>query len=158
MAPPFLNCPSPYQAQLRNYPADTLGYLDGSFEVRVRKNRGHLVASVAGHHGGIPSDGLAESPACRTQALVPHAVYLIVFDIEAARKELLSLSVEISDAFHGYVGIYNGPDDPSCLGGDGLTPGPPALTRNHHRELRQSRRCGPQHLLLDAAALRRGSN
>jgi catechol 2,3-dioxygenase-like lactoylglutathione lyase family enzyme len=43
-------------------------------------------------------------------------LYLIVSDIEAARKELLSLGVEISDAFHGDVGLYEGPDEPFLFG------------------------------------------
>jgi catechol 2,3-dioxygenase-like lactoylglutathione lyase family enzyme len=43
-------------------------------------------------------------------------LYLIVSDIEAASKELLALGVEISDAFHGDVGVYDGPDEPFLFG------------------------------------------
>jgi hypothetical protein len=43
-------------------------------------------------------------------------LYLIVFDIEAARKELLGLGVEISDAFHGDIVVYDGPDEPFLFG------------------------------------------
>jgi catechol 2,3-dioxygenase-like lactoylglutathione lyase family enzyme len=43
-------------------------------------------------------------------------MYLIVSDIEAARKELLGLGVEISEAFHGDVGAYDGPDEPFLFG------------------------------------------
>src|SRR5258708_7078101 len=43
-------------------------------------------------------------------------LYLIVSDIEDARKELLALGVEISDAFHGDIGVYDGPDEPFLFG------------------------------------------
>src|SRR5258708_40096501 len=43
-------------------------------------------------------------------------LYLIVSDIAAARKELLGLGVEISDAFHGDIGVYDGPDEPFLFG------------------------------------------
>lgn len=43
-------------------------------------------------------------------------LYLIVSDIEVARKELLGLGVEVSDAFHGDVGVYDGPDEPFLFG------------------------------------------
>jgi catechol 2,3-dioxygenase-like lactoylglutathione lyase family enzyme len=43
-------------------------------------------------------------------------LYLIVSDIEAARKELLGLGVEISDAFHGDIGVYDGLDEPFLFG------------------------------------------
>jgi catechol 2,3-dioxygenase-like lactoylglutathione lyase family enzyme len=52
-------------------------------------------------------------------AAVPGSVqglYLIVSDIAAARKELLALGVEISDAFHGDAGVYDGPDEPFLFG------------------------------------------
>jgi catechol 2,3-dioxygenase-like lactoylglutathione lyase family enzyme len=52
-------------------------------------------------------------------AAVPGAaqgLYLIVSDIEAARKELLGLGVEISDPFHGDIGVYDGPDEPFLFG------------------------------------------
>ena len=43
-------------------------------------------------------------------------LYLIVSNIEAACKELLRLGVEISDAFHGDIGIYDGADEPFLFG------------------------------------------
>ncbi len=43
-------------------------------------------------------------------------LYLIVSDIEAPRKELLGLGVEISDAFHGDIGVYDGTDEPFLFG------------------------------------------
>jgi catechol 2,3-dioxygenase-like lactoylglutathione lyase family enzyme len=43
-------------------------------------------------------------------------LYLIVSDIEAARKELLDRGVEISEVFHGASGVYTGPDEPYLFG------------------------------------------
>jgi catechol 2,3-dioxygenase-like lactoylglutathione lyase family enzyme len=43
-------------------------------------------------------------------------LYLIVSDIEVARKELLRLGVEISEAFHDASGVYDGPDEPYLFG------------------------------------------
>src|SRR5580698_7796913 len=43
-------------------------------------------------------------------------LYLIVADIEAARKNLLRLGVEVSDVFHGGDGVYAGPDEPYLFG------------------------------------------
>ena len=43
-------------------------------------------------------------------------LYLIVSNIEAACKELLSLGVEISEAFHGDIGVYDGTDEPFLFG------------------------------------------
>jgi catechol 2,3-dioxygenase-like lactoylglutathione lyase family enzyme len=43
-------------------------------------------------------------------------LYLIVSDIEAARKDLLGRGVKISDAFHSEIGIYEGPDEPFLFG------------------------------------------
>jgi catechol 2,3-dioxygenase-like lactoylglutathione lyase family enzyme len=43
-------------------------------------------------------------------------LYLIVSDIEATRKELLCLGLEISDAFHGDIGVYDGPNEPFLFG------------------------------------------
>ena len=42
-------------------------------------------------------------------------LYLIVSDIEAVRKELLSRGVEVSGIFHG-AGVYSGPDEPYLFG------------------------------------------
>ena len=43
-------------------------------------------------------------------------LYLVVSDIEAARKELLGRGVAISEAFHGADGAYAGPDEPYLFG------------------------------------------
>jgi len=43
-------------------------------------------------------------------------LYLIVSNIEAACKELHRLGVEISDAFHGDIGVYDGTDEPFLFG------------------------------------------
>src|ERR1051326_7441505 len=43
-------------------------------------------------------------------------LYLIVSDIEAARKELLDRGVEVSEVFHGGHNVYAGPDEPYLFG------------------------------------------
>src|SRR5262249_31752209 len=43
-------------------------------------------------------------------------LYLIVSDIEAARKELLARGIEVSETFHGASGEYEGPDAPYLFG------------------------------------------
>jgi catechol 2,3-dioxygenase-like lactoylglutathione lyase family enzyme len=43
-------------------------------------------------------------------------LYLIVDDIEAARKNLLRRGVEVSDVFHGGANVYAGPDEPYLFG------------------------------------------
>lgn len=43
-------------------------------------------------------------------------LYLIVSDIEAARKELLGRGVAISETFHDAGGVYAGPDQPYLFG------------------------------------------
>jgi len=43
-------------------------------------------------------------------------LYLIVSDIQAARKELLDRGVEISEVFHGANGVYSGTDEPYLFG------------------------------------------
>ena len=43
-------------------------------------------------------------------------LYLIVSDIEAARKELLDRGVEVSEVFHGGNNVYAGPDEPYLFG------------------------------------------
>jgi catechol 2,3-dioxygenase-like lactoylglutathione lyase family enzyme len=43
-------------------------------------------------------------------------LYLIVSDIQTARKELLDRGVEISEAFHGASGVYAGTDEPYLFG------------------------------------------
>lgn len=43
-------------------------------------------------------------------------LYLIVSDIEAARKELLRRGIDVSEAFHGVSGVYSGTDEPFLFG------------------------------------------
>ena len=43
-------------------------------------------------------------------------LYLIVSDIEAARKEVLGRGVEVSEAFHDAGGVYAGKDEPYLFG------------------------------------------
>jgi catechol 2,3-dioxygenase-like lactoylglutathione lyase family enzyme len=43
-------------------------------------------------------------------------LYLIVSDIEAARKELLRGGVKVSEVFHGAANEYAGPDEPYLFG------------------------------------------
>jgi catechol 2,3-dioxygenase-like lactoylglutathione lyase family enzyme len=43
-------------------------------------------------------------------------LYLIVSDIEAARKELLGRGVNVSEVFHGAGDLYAGPDEPYLFG------------------------------------------
>ena len=43
-------------------------------------------------------------------------LYLIVSDIEAARKEILGCGIVISDVFHGDSGVYAGADEPYLFG------------------------------------------
>ena len=43
-------------------------------------------------------------------------LYLIVSDIEAARKELLDRGVEVSEVFHGGENVFAGPDEPYLFG------------------------------------------
>ena len=43
-------------------------------------------------------------------------LYLIVSDIEAARKDLLSRGVKISEVFHDAAGVYAGSDEPYLFG------------------------------------------
>jgi catechol 2,3-dioxygenase-like lactoylglutathione lyase family enzyme len=42
-------------------------------------------------------------------------LYLIVSDLEAARKELIARGVEVSETFHN-AGVYAGPDEPYLFG------------------------------------------
>ena len=43
-------------------------------------------------------------------------LYLIISDIEAARKELLGRGIEISEVFHDAGGVYAGTDEPYLFG------------------------------------------
>jgi len=43
-------------------------------------------------------------------------LYLIVSDVDAARKDLLGRGVDVSEPFHDYNGVYDGPDEPYLFG------------------------------------------
>jgi catechol 2,3-dioxygenase-like lactoylglutathione lyase family enzyme len=43
-------------------------------------------------------------------------LYLIVSDIQAARKELLDRGIEVGEVFHGTSGVYAGADEPYLFG------------------------------------------
>jgi catechol 2,3-dioxygenase-like lactoylglutathione lyase family enzyme len=43
-------------------------------------------------------------------------LYLIVSDIAAARQELLSRGIAVSEIFHGAADMYSGPDEPYLFG------------------------------------------
>ena len=43
-------------------------------------------------------------------------LYLIVSDIEAARKDLLDRGVQVSEVFHGGDNVFAGPDEPYLFG------------------------------------------
>jgi catechol 2,3-dioxygenase-like lactoylglutathione lyase family enzyme len=43
-------------------------------------------------------------------------LYLIVSDIEAARKELHGRGIQVSEVFHGASGMYSGTDEPYLFG------------------------------------------
>jgi len=45
-----------------------------------------------------------------------HGLYLVVSDIEAARKELLARGIAASEVFHDSPGVYAGPDQPYLFG------------------------------------------
>ncbi|MHB0768941.1 VOC family protein [Bradyrhizobium sp. 5.13L] len=52
-------------------------------------------------------------------------LYLIVSDLEAARKDLLDRGVEVSEPFHGAGDVHAGPDEPYLFGSvrvDGADP------------------------------------
>ena len=57
-------------------------------------------------------------------------LYLIVSDVEAARKDLLDRGVEISEVFHDEAGVHTGTDEP-YLFGRARTSGPEAEHRSY---------------------------
>jgi catechol 2,3-dioxygenase-like lactoylglutathione lyase family enzyme len=57
-------------------------------------------------------------------------LYLIISDIQAARKVLLDRGVEISEVFHDAAGVYAGPDEPYLFGRVRVT-GPDAEHRSY---------------------------
>jgi catechol 2,3-dioxygenase-like lactoylglutathione lyase family enzyme len=58
-------------------------------------------------------------------------LYLIVSDLEAARKELLGRGVTISESFHDTGGVYAGPDQPYLFGRLRVS-GPDPEHRSYH--------------------------
>lgn len=58
-------------------------------------------------------------------------LYLIVSDIEAARKELLGRGIQISEVFHGADGAYAGTDEPYLFGRIRVS-GPDPEQRSYH--------------------------
>ena len=50
-------------------------------------------------------------------------LYLVVSDIEAARKELLDRGIEVSEVFHHEGDVRTGPDEPYLFGRPGQRPG-----------------------------------
>jgi catechol 2,3-dioxygenase-like lactoylglutathione lyase family enzyme len=63
--------------------------------------------------GGSVIFGKNVTPAAPGSA---QGLYLIVSDIEAARKEMLDRGVEISEVFHGAADVYAGTDEPYLFG------------------------------------------
>lgn len=57
-------------------------------------------------------------------------LYLIVSDVQAARKDLLDRGVEISEVFHDEAGVHAGTDEP-YLFGRARTSGPDAQHRSY---------------------------
>lgn len=47
-------------------------------------------------------------------------LYLVVSDLEAARKELLGRGVKVSEPFHDAGGTFSGPDEPYLFGRRGI--------------------------------------
>jgi catechol 2,3-dioxygenase-like lactoylglutathione lyase family enzyme len=65
-----------------------------------------------------PGSGCSVIFGKRVTAAVPgssRGLYLIVSDIEAARKELQDRGIDVSEVFHG-DGVYAGPDEPYLFG------------------------------------------
>jgi catechol 2,3-dioxygenase-like lactoylglutathione lyase family enzyme len=52
-------------------------------------------------------------------------LYLIVSDVEAARKELLARGIAVSEVFHDAAGVYAGPDEPYLFGRRRISGGDP---------------------------------
>ncbi len=58
-------------------------------------------------------------------------LYLIVSDIEAARKELLARGVKVSEVFHGDDNVHTGTDEPYLFGSVRVS-GPDPQRRTYH--------------------------
>ena len=52
-------------------------------------------------------------------------LYLIVSDVEAARKELLARGIAVGEVFHDAAGVYAGPDEPYLFGRRRISGGDP---------------------------------
>lgn len=63
--------------------------------------------------GGSVIFGKNVTPAAPGSA---QGLYLVVSDAEAARKELVSRGIEVSEVFHDAEGVYSGPDEPYLFG------------------------------------------
>ncbi len=66
-----------------------------------------------------PGSGASVILGTNVTAAAPGSVrglYLIVSDIEAARKELLSRGVKVSELFHGGGDVHAGTDEPHLFG------------------------------------------
>jgi catechol 2,3-dioxygenase-like lactoylglutathione lyase family enzyme len=77
---------------------------DGSFRVIQFTPPGSGCSVIFGKNVTAAAPGSAQG------------LYLIVSDIEAARAELLSHSVAVSEIFHGAGDAYAGPDEPYLFG------------------------------------------
>jgi catechol 2,3-dioxygenase-like lactoylglutathione lyase family enzyme len=77
---------------------------DGYFRVIEFTPRGSGCSIIFGKNVTAATPGCAQG------------LYLIVSDIEAARKELLGRGVEVSATFHDDAGVYAGPDEPYLFG------------------------------------------
>ena len=67
-------------------------------------------------------------------------LYLIVSDIEAARKELLAHGVKVSEVFHGGDNVYTGTDEPYLFGS--IRVSGPDPERRSYRLVRYVQRSG----------------
>jgi len=58
-------------------------------------------------------------------------LYLVVSDIEAARRDLLARGINVSDVFHGGENVFIGPDEPYLFGSIRVG-GPDPQRRSYH--------------------------
>jgi catechol 2,3-dioxygenase-like lactoylglutathione lyase family enzyme len=77
---------------------------DGYFRVVQLTPPGSQCSVIFGKNVTAASPGSAQG------------LYLIVSDVEAARKELVDRGVKISGVFHGAAGVYAGTDEPYLFG------------------------------------------
>ena len=84
------------------------------FDIDSGSNKGHRLVQFTPPGSGcsiIFGKNVTDAAPGSAQGL-----YLIVSDIEAARKDLLGRRVKISEAFHGDSGGHDGPDEPYLFG------------------------------------------